>query len=184
LSFGDTGLNIQASNSILHAQPALKTKTLISNRDESHGSRGTTLISHTRRLRVAGHSLDDQHRPVPITWNNFGSLTSRDTGFSLQLRDDFPSASLVWLSPVVRDHFHTRWQSWQMYSFSSQPLVPWIMPQSNSSVNKTIGGRRSAWPRSFDARRCEILGWLANQSRTLELWRFFPGIGLRIMQGI
>ena len=54
----------------------LKTKTLISNRDESQGSRGTTLISCTRRLRlVAGHSWDDGHHPVLVTENNSGLLT-------------------------------------------------------------------------------------------------------------
>ena len=39
------------------------------------GSRGTTLIPRTRRLRLAGHSMDDKHHPVPITKNNSGSLT-------------------------------------------------------------------------------------------------------------
>jgi len=43
--------------------------------------------------------MDDQHHPVPITKNNFGLLTFQRLDFRSLLREDFPSALLVHLSP-------------------------------------------------------------------------------------
>jgi len=42
--------------------------------------------------------MDDNHHPVLITKNNFGSLTDQ-TMLGSQLRDDFQFALLMWLAP-------------------------------------------------------------------------------------
>ena len=52
-----------------------KNKNLVS-QQRRENSRGTTLVLHTRRLRLVEHSMDDNHHPVLVTKNNFGSLTS------------------------------------------------------------------------------------------------------------
>jgi hypothetical protein len=44
--------------------------------------------------------MDDNHHPVPITKNNFGSLTFRDfSDFSSQLREDFQPSTRIRLTP-------------------------------------------------------------------------------------
>jgi len=81
-----------------------KNKNLVSQQRREY-SRGTTLIPRTRHLRLAGHSLDDNHHPVLITENNFGLLTQFSARGSEMIFNLFYWPALT-RSAGFSDNFH------------------------------------------------------------------------------
>ena len=90
------GISMLRISTLLAMIEIIKTKTPISNRDESQGSRGTTLVFHTSPGRLGGTLI---RRRTSSCSGNEEQLRLAYSVFSARLRDDFRSAILMWLSP-------------------------------------------------------------------------------------